>query len=89
MTWSRENGHPVKLQSVGAIAGAKEESWHYATPEFDEAIDTITVSPDGAMVLIKEDGWREAMVGSLSLYDSEGERRHSILSTFKGLSKGG
>jgi hypothetical protein len=64
--------------TVGAIAAAKEESWHYATPEFEEAIDTVTVSLDGAMVSLKDDGWREAMVGSISLYDSAGERRHSI-----------
>ncbi len=64
--------------TVGSIAAAKEESWHYATPEFEEAIDTVTVSLDGAMVSLKDDGWREAMVGSISLYDSEGERRHSI-----------
>jgi hypothetical protein len=64
--------------AVGSIATAKEESWHYAMPKLDAAIDTVTVSLDGAMLLMREDGWREAMVGSLSLYDTEGERRHSI-----------
>ena len=63
---------------VASIAAAKEESWHYATPKLDEAIETISLSLDGAMLLMKDDGWREAMVGSLSLYDTEGERRHSI-----------
>lgn len=64
--------------AVGAIAATKEESWHYATPKLDAAIETVTVSLDGAMLLMKDDGWREAMVGSISLYDIDGERRHSI-----------
>jgi hypothetical protein len=29
-------------------------------------------------MLIGEDGYREAMVGTVSLYDSEGERQHTI-----------
>jgi hypothetical protein len=28
-------------------------------------------------MLLREDGWRQAMVGSISLYDSEGERLHT------------
>ena len=63
---------------VASIAAVKEESWHYATPQLDDAIETVSLSLDGAMLLMKDDGWREAMVGSLSLYDADGERRHSI-----------
>lgn len=64
--------------AVASIAEAKEESWHYATPKLDEAIETVSLSLDGAMLLMKDDGWRETMVGSISLYDVDGERRHSI-----------
>jgi hypothetical protein len=28
--------------------------------------------------LIREDGYREAMVGAISLYDAKGERQHSL-----------
>lgn len=63
---------------VGAIAQAKEEVWEYATPELDEAVKVIGISLDGAMVPMRDGDWRQAMVGSLSLYDAEGERRHSI-----------
>lgn len=65
-------------EAVGGIAAAKEESWHYATPKLDEGIETVAISLDGAHLLMKDDGWREAMVGSISLYDVAGDRRHSI-----------
>jgi len=62
---------------VGAIAASKEESWSYETPRIDRAISTVVCSLDGAMLLTVDDGWREAMVGSLSLYDCDGERQHT------------
>jgi hypothetical protein len=37
------------------------------------------VSLDGAMIPMADSaGYREAMVGTLSFYDHEGERRHTI-----------
>ncbi|WP_428353918.1 hypothetical protein [Methyloprofundus sp.] len=33
---------------------------------------------DGAYILMQEDGWREAMVGAVSFYDTEGSRLHSL-----------
>ena len=63
---------------VGAIAQAKEEFWEYATPLLDEAITTIVVSLDGAYILMRQDGYREAMVGNISLYDVTGKRQHTI-----------
>jgi len=63
---------------VGAIAQAKEEIWEYATPDLDEAITTIVVSLDGAYILMREDGYREAMVGNISLYDVTGKRQHTL-----------
>lgn len=65
-------------EAVAAIAQAKEETWEYATPEMDAAIETVSISMDGAYVLMHEDGWREAMVGSVSLYDKSGERQHTV-----------
>jgi hypothetical protein len=63
---------------VGSIAQAKEELWEYATPQLDEAITTAVVSLDGAYVLMREDGYREAMVGNISLYDVSGKRQHTV-----------
>lgn len=64
--------------SVGAIAAAKEQSWTYDTPKLDQAISCVACSLDGAMLLTVNDGWRETMVGAISLYDCEGERQHTI-----------
>ncbi len=63
---------------VGGIAQAKEELWEYAIPPLAEAITTIVVSLDGAYVLMREDGYREAMVGNISLYDVTGKRQHTV-----------
>jgi hypothetical protein len=63
---------------VGTIASAKEELWSYTTPLLDEAITSVVISMDGAYVLMREDGYREAMVGAISLYDAKGDRQHSI-----------
>ena len=63
---------------VGGIAQAKEELWEYAIPPLNEAVTTIVVSLDGAYVLMRDEGYREAMVGNISLYDATGERLHTI-----------
>jgi len=65
-------------ESVAAIAQAKEEKWEYHIPALKQEIKTISISMDGAYVLMHKDGYREAMVGSISLYDKFGERQHSI-----------
>ena len=63
---------------VGSIAQAKEAVWEYDTPPLEAAITTIAVSLDGAFVLMREEGYREAMAGNLSLYDVEGKRQHTL-----------
>jgi hypothetical protein len=63
---------------VGAIAQAKEEVWEYATPKLDNAVSGIVFSLDGAYILMREEGYRETMVGTISLYGVAGERLHTI-----------
>lgn len=63
---------------VGSIACAQEEKWEYEPPALDDAISTIVFSLDGAYILMANDGYREAMVGNLSLYDCDGVRRHTL-----------
>jgi hypothetical protein len=65
-------------ECVGSIAVAKEESWSYATPKLEAGITTVVISLDGAQLLTREDGWRETMVGAISLYDGSGDRHHTI-----------
>jgi hypothetical protein len=64
---------------VGSIATAKEESWEYALPALDAPVATVVVSLDGAMIPMADSvGYREAMAGTLSFYDREGERQHTL-----------
>jgi hypothetical protein len=64
---------------VGAIATAKEEAWEYALPQLDAPIATIVISLDGAMIPMADSaGYREAMAGTLSFYDHQGERQHTV-----------
>ena len=65
-------------EAVGSVVQAKEEAWSYAPPKEDTQIATVGIGLDGTCMLMCEDGYREAMVGTLSLYDSEGERQHTI-----------
>src|SRR3982751_3238780 len=64
--------------AVAAAAMAKEEDWSYALPRFDTPPATVAISLDGTCTLMGDDGWREAMVGTLAFYDAEGERQHTI-----------
>ena len=64
--------------AVSAAVLAKEEDWGYTLPKFEEPPSTVAVSLDGTCLLMGEGGWRETMVGTLSFYDSEGERQHTI-----------
>jgi hypothetical protein len=64
--------------AVAAVAMAKEEDWSYALPKFEVPPVAVAISLDGTCMLMGEDGWRETMVGTLSFYDKEGERQHTI-----------
>lgn len=64
--------------AVAAVVQAKEEQWHYATPRLPEPIRAVGVGLDGTCLRLTDDGHRQAMVGSLRLYDKDGERHHPI-----------
>jgi hypothetical protein len=61
--------------AVGTVASVKP--WQYVTGVEPSEVSSIGISLDGTCMLLREDGWRQAMVGSISLYDSEGERLHT------------
>ncbi len=63
--------------AVAAVAMAKEEQWSYQLPELEADVATIGIGIDGTCLLMCFDGWREAMVGTISLYDNSGERLHT------------
>jgi hypothetical protein len=63
---------------VASVVDLKEESWSYAPPKMEVEITTVSIGLDGTCMLMCEDGWREAMVGTIALYDAQGERQHTI-----------
>ena len=65
-------------EAAGLIAQAKEERWQYADPEPAAEVQTVAVGVDGACMFYCQEGWRQAMVGTISLYDRLGERLHTI-----------
>ena len=65
-------------EMIGIIAIAKEESWSYSLPELKVPISTISIGLNGTTMLMREDGYRQAMVGTIALYDQEGNRQHTL-----------
>ena len=65
-------------EAVASIIEAKEEEWEYVPPKLDIEISSVAIGLDGTCMLLCETGWREAMVGTISLYDPQGERKHTI-----------
>lgn len=63
---------------VGAIAQSTEEAWDYEIPLQKDHVATISLSLDGTTILMQKEGYREAMTGNISLYNSEGNRLHTI-----------
>lgn len=70
------------LQDIGAdvasVALEKEAAWSYA-PLAAEGVEvkTIGIGVDGTCVLFCDDGYRQVMVGTIALYDGDGERLHT------------
>jgi len=65
-------------EAVASIIEAKEESWNYVPPQLEAEIASVAIGLDGTCMLLCQSGWREAMVGTISLYDALGERQHTI-----------
>lgn len=64
-------------ENIGSIIQTKEEDWHYNTPKLNETVKTISFGVDGTTMLLCNDGYRETMVGTISLYNESGERCHT------------
>jgi hypothetical protein len=63
-------------RAVGNVASSKP--WKYATGISPSDVSSICFSLDGTCMLLREDGWRQAMVGSISLYNADGERIYTV-----------
>jgi len=67
------------IQNISSAVGdvASSKSWKYTTGVVPSDVSTIGISLDGTCMLLRQDSWRQAMVGSISLYDIKGERLHT------------
>ncbi len=62
---------------VGALIEDQQDT-HYHLPPLKEPVETIAIGLDGTCMLLCEEGWREAMCGTLSLYSADGDSLHTI-----------
>lgn len=81
------DNHSVKIskkylqsvnERVGEVLVDKESKWTYDDEVNLEEVKILAISRDGAHAPIKGEGFKETMVGTISLYDSKGERLHTI-----------
>lgn len=72
------------VQSVSAqvedVAMEKEFEWHYDLPGFDQVVSHVSIGRDGTTTAIRGEGYRETMCGTISFYNSAGDRLHTIYS---------
>jgi hypothetical protein len=65
---------------VALIASEKEDVWEFAVAQAPagKRVKTVSVGTDGTcMLMCKDEGWREVMVGTIALYDDDGGRLHT------------
>ena len=65
-------------EEVATVVESKESGWRYKDPQLDGVVDRISLGIDGTTILFCDDGYREAMVGTISLYNCVGRRLHTI-----------
>jgi hypothetical protein len=65
-------------EAVSAVVQIKEESWSYTVPDIKESeVKTVSIGLDGTCMMMCEGAYRQAMVGTIALYDTDGERLHT------------
>ena len=63
--------------AVGQGLIEKLEAWSYALPVAPSDVKSIGISLDGTCMLMANEGFRQAMVGTIALYDASGERLYT------------
>ncbi len=60
-----------------------EDEIEYKLPQIDKEIVTVGIGSDGTCSYVGNEGWGgETMVGTISLYDKDGNRLHTIYTSF-------
>ncbi len=63
---------------VGRLAEKKEDEIVYSLPTLYEEVAIVAFGMDGTCSFVGNNGWRETMVGTVSLYNKNGDRLHTI-----------
>jgi hypothetical protein len=63
---------------VGKLYMKLEDEIEYKLPQIDKEIATVGIGMDGTCSYVGNEGWRETMVGTISLYDKDDNRVHTI-----------
>ena len=61
-------------QRVGQLAVQKRTRWDVRSPEPERPVRTIATGLDGTTVPLWEEHYKEAMCGTIALYDGKGQR---------------
>ena len=65
-------------QIVSNILLKQEEDWEYKIPDMEAEVATISIGIDGTCMPMGESSWREAMCGTFSFFDKNGNRMSTI-----------
>lgn len=65
---------------VEALALEKEFEWQYDLPVFEDVVSHVSLGRDGTTMAILGEGYRETMCGTISFYNTKGDRLHTIYS---------
>ncbi len=63
---------------VALVLLEKEEKWNYLPPVPPESVSAVGLGLDGTCMFMTNDGWRQAMVGTIAFFDEHGERLDTI-----------
>jgi len=64
--------------AVGQIALEKGKNWSYLPPVPPDIVKSIGLGLDGTCMFMSEDGWRQAMVGTIAFYGEDDNRLDTI-----------
>ena len=64
--------------AVGTVALVKEKNWEYALPELPRPVHSVSIGVDATCILMADGDYRQAEVGTISLYARDGERLHTV-----------
>lgn len=67
-------------KKVGLLLSTHETDWQYDLPNTIDLEDVtlISIGRDGTCMPVLPKGWREAMCGTISLFNAQGKRLHTI-----------